>query len=423
MKSNKKLFASFLAGFLAFVMLLTLLVSVIPMPQVSAEKTESQIQQEIAELERQKAEIDREIDKLQAKVDANMSEIELIVAEKDVIDKEIALLHDKMTNVNDQIAVYSTMIADSQKQLDDALARLAQLKQDYKDRIRVIEKNGKLTYWNVIFQANSFSDLLDRLNMVEEIERSDRDRMNQISQLAEDVEKTKSELEVKKTALEQTRTELEDLRKELDVKRQESDAKLQELLNKGAEYEKYLEEQEAKADELNDKIDENEGLLDEIEREKYEQWLESQKPANGNGSQTGSNTVGGKTWIVPISYSYFSSPYGYRVHPIGGDWRFHNGVDLSAPMGTPIYAARSGKVYYRGWWGTGGNTIMINHQDGYISRYLHMDSFAVSDGAWVAQGQVIGYCGTTGGSTGPHLHFEMQYNGSYVNPADYIYLR
>jgi len=95
-------------------------------------------------------------------------------------------------------------------------------------------------------------------------------------------------------------------------------------------------------------------------------------------------------------------------------------VDLDAPMYTPIYASRSGKVYYRGWWGTGGNTIMINHQDGYISRYLHMDSFAVKNGEWVAAGQIIGYCGDTGGSTGPHLHFEIQYNGSYVNPAEYI---
>ena len=423
MKSNKKLFASLLAGFLALILLLSLMITALPVPQVGAEKNATQIKSEIDELERQKAVIDAEIGKLQAQIDANMSEIEKIVAEKAVIDQEISLLHDKMSNINSQIAVYSTMIAEKQKELDDALARMEQLKKDYKERIRAMEKNGKLTYWAVIFQANNFSDLLDRLNMVEEIERSDRERLDEIRQVAEEVDAAKAELEVKKSALEQTRADLEQTRKDLEVKQKESDAKLQELLNKGAEYDKYIEEQEAKANELNSQIDEREGQLDEIEKKEYEQWLETQKPANGNGSQTGSNTVGGKTWIVPISYTYFSSPYGYRVHPIGGDWRFHNGVDLSAPSGTPIYAARSGKVYYRGWWGTGGNTIMINHQDGYISRYLHMERFAVANGEWVAQGQVIGYCGTTGGSTGPHLHFEIQYNGSYVNPADYIYLR
>lgn len=423
MKSNKKVFAAVLAGIMAVIMLLTLVITALPVPQVSAEKSATQIQNEIDELERQKAELDKEISSLQAKVDENMSEIEKIMAEKDVIDQEVALLHDKMNNINDQIAVYSTMIANKQNELTEAQARLAELKEQYKDRIRAMEENGTLSYWEVIFQANDFADLLDRLNMVQEIDRADRQRLEQIRQATEEVEKTKTELEVKRAELEETRTELEQTRKDLEVKQKESDAQLQKLLDKGAEYEKYIEEQELKAEALENQIDEREGQLDEIEKAEYEKWLASQTPANGNGSQTGSNTVGGTTWIVPINYTYFSSPFGYRIHPIGGDWRMHNGVDLSAPSGTPIYAARSGKVYYRGWWGTGGNTVMINHQDGYISRYLHMESFAVADGEWVAQGQIIGYCGSTGGSTGPHLHFEIQYNGVYVNPADYIYLK
>jgi len=319
----------------------------------------------------------------------------------------------------EQVQLTEEIIAE----LDASIASLELLKEENKERIRAMEENGSLSYWEVIFQANDFADLLDRMNMIEEIDRADRERLEEIRVAAETVETAKKELEVKKVEMEQTRTELEETNKVLEVRQKESEAQLQTLLDKGLEYEKYIEEQELKADQLQDKIDEKEGQLDEIEREEYEKWLASQKPANGSGGQTGSNNVNGTTWIVPINYTYFSSPYGYRIHPIGGDWRMHNGVDLSAPSGTPIYAARSGKVYYRGWWGTGGNTIMINHQDGYISRYLHMESFAVSNGEWVAQGQVIGYCGSTGGSTGPHLHYEMQYNGSYVNPADYIYLR
>jgi len=423
MKNNKKIYKSLLAGVLTLVMLVSLLTTSLPVPQVTAEKSATQIKSEIDELERQKAELDKEIDGLQVKIDENMSEIEKIVAEKDVIDKEITLLHDKMNNINDQIAIYSTMIALKQTQLEEAQARLDDLKEQYKDRIRAMEENGTLTYWEVIFQANDFADLLDRLTMVQEIEQADRQRLEQIRKAKEEVEATKVELEVKKVELEETRTELEATGKELEAKQKESDAQLQRLLDKGAEYEKYIEEQEAKADALAGQIDEKEGQLDEIEKAEYEKWLESQKPANGNGSSTGSNTVGGTTWIVPINYTAFTSPFGYRYHPLGGDWRHHNGVDLAAPTGTPIYAARSGKVYYRGWWGSGGNTIMINHQDGWISRYLHMNSFAVSDGEWVAAGQVIGYCGTTGGSTGPHLHFEIQYNGVYKNPADYIYLK
>ena len=423
MNKSRKILASVLAGFLALVMLATLLLTAIPMPKVSAEKSATQIKTEIDDLERKKAELDKEIAGLQAQIDANMGEIEKIVAEKAVTDQEIALLHDKMNNINEQIAVYSAMIAEKQKELDESLASLELLKVEYKERIRAMEENGNLSYWEVVFQANDFADLLDRLNMVEEIDRADQQRLEEIRVAAETVETAKQELEVKKTEMEQTRVELEETNKVLEVRQKESEAQLQTLLDKGIEYEKYIEEQELKAEALENQIDEKEGILDEIEKEEYEKWLASQKPANGNGSQTGSNNVNGTTWIVPINYTYFSSPFGYRVHPIGGDWRHHNGVDLSAPSGTPIYAARSGKVYYRGWWGTGGNTIMINHQDGYISRYLHMESFAVADGEWVAQGQVIGYCGSTGGSTGPHLHYEMQYNGSYVNPAEYIYLR
>ena len=421
--NKRKILASILAGFLALIMLATLVLTAIPVPKVSAEKSATQIKTEIDALEEQKAALDKEIAGLQAKIDANMSEMEKIIAEKAITDQEIALLHDKMNNINEQIAVYSSMIAEKQKELDESIASLELLKEEYKERIRAMEENGNLSYWEVIFQAKDFADLLDRMGMIEEIDRADRERLEEIRVAAETVETAKKDLEVKKVEMEQTRTELEETNKVLEVRQKESEAQLQTLLDKGIEYEKFIEEQEDKANQLQGQIDEKEGQLDEIEKAEYEKWLESQKPANGNGSQTGSNTVGGTTWIVPINYTYFSSPYGYRVHPIGGDWRHHNGVDLSAPSGTPIYAARSGKVYYRGWWGTGGNTIMINHQDGYISRYLHMESFAVADGAWVAQGQVIGYCGTTGGSTGPHLHFEMQYTGSYVNPADYIYLR
>ena len=420
MKSNKKLFASVLAGILAVLMLATLIVGAFPMQRVNAEKSADQIQNEIDQLEREKAALDAEIDGLQAKYDANMSEIEKLVEEKSVIDKEIALLHDKINNINDQIAALSTQIAQKQKELDEANARLAELQVQYKDRIRAMEENGTLSYWEVIFQANDFADLLDRLNMVEEIDRSDRQRLAEIQEAADLVEKTKTELEVKKLSLEETRTELEVTRKELEEKQKESDAKLQELLAKGLEYDKYIEEQEAKSEALGDQIDEREGLLDDMEKEKFDQWQESQTPPNSDGSQTGSNDVSGTTWIVPIRYTAFTSPFGYRIHPISGTRKHHNGVDLAAPTGTPIYATRSGKVYYRGYWGSGGNTIMINHQDGYITRYLHMSSFAVSNGEWVAAGQVIGYCGSTGGSTGPHLHFEIERNGSYVNPANYI---
>ena len=380
---------------------------------VSAEPDEDQIRSELEKLEEEKARIDAALGDLKAQSGENMSQIEKLVAEKAVVDQEIALLHDKMTNINDQIAVYSHMIAEKQRELEAAQAQLESLQLQYRDRIRAIEKTGRLTYWSVIFQASSFSDFLDRLNMVREIEKADRERLEKLSAAAREVEQTREELEIRKENLVVTRQQLLQTQEELDEKRRESDAKLQELLNMGAEYERYIAEQEEKAAQLSGQIDEKEGLLEGLQKEEYDKWQESQKPEGGN-------QVDGITWLSPINYTCVASPYGMRIHPLDGDWRMHNGVDLDAPLNTPIYASRSGVVYYRGWWGTGGNTIMINHQDGYISRYLHMESFAVANGEWVEAGQIIGYCGSTGGSSGPHLHFEIQYNGSYVNPAGYL---
>ena len=168
---------------------------------------------------------------------------------------------------------------------------------------------------------------------------------------------------------------------------------------------------------------------DEYDKAKYQEWLATsvppttvpKAPSNVGGGSTVTNNVGGISWKVPISYSAFTSPFGWRIHPIHGTSKFHYGVDLAAPTGTPIYATRSGTVDTASYQAGGaGNYVQINHGDGYRSIYMHMTHYIVYPGQYVSQGQVIGYCGSTGGSTGPHLHFGISYNGSYVNPANYI---
>ena len=415
---NKKKFASVLAGVMAFVLLLTLVLSALP-GLVGAEKSESQLKSEISQLESQKAQIDAEIKGIQAKIDANMNEIEKIVAQKNAIDQEIALLHQKINNINDQIAAYSTMIAEKQAELDEAMKKLEDLKVKYKERIRAMEENGTVSYWSVLFQANDFADLLDRLNMVDEIAAADQRRLAEIREVADQVKQAKAELEARKSELEKTREELGETQKELEAKQKEADAMLEQLLAKGAEFERYMEDAEDRQEAMAADLRALEKDLDELEKKKYQEWLASQpKPQAPSGGS--SNNVGGQTWIVPINYTRFSSPFGMRLHPTQGIYKMHNGVDLSAPSGTPIYATRSGVISYAGYNWSCGNYVTINHQDGYRSRYMHMTHYVVSSGQWVSAGQVIGYCGSTGDSTGPHLHFEIEYNGSFVNPANYI---
>ncbi len=190
-------------------------------------------------------------------------------------------------------------------------------------------------------------------------------------------------LEAEKEALEETKKQLAELI-----------AQNQELLNQMI----------ATREEIQEMLDEAERRKDEI-ASKIEELKELQS----------------KQWHKPVAYTYLSSPFGYRWHPIYGDWRFHYGVDLAAPKNTPIVASRSGKVKVASYQAGGaGYYVNIDHGDGYLSVYMHMTKYIVSPGQYVVAGQVIGYCGATGAATGYHLHFGIYYNGTAVNPAQYI---
>lgn len=415
MKLRKRII-SILAGILVAAMVLGLLSGIFPI--IADAKNSAEIKSEINELEEKKSQIDAEIKDLQGQVDENMGEMEKLVAEKNVIDQEVFLLHEQIRAINDQIAAYSALIADQQDELDRNEARLAQLQEQHKERIRAMEKNGSLSYWSVIFKANNFIDLLDRLKMVQEIAKADQQRMRDIADAAKAVAETKQTLESEKASLETTKTQLDEAQVVLEEKRAKADAVLTELVAKGQEYEALVEEAEASRSELKQAILEKEEEYDEAKDREYKLWLQ-QNPPGGTAGE--SSVVDGITWLVPISYTRFSSPFGYRIHPIYGDWRFHYGVDLSAPQGTPIYASRSGVVNVTAYEAGGaGYYVNIDHKDGFTTRYLHMTHYIVSPGQYVYAGQVIGYCGSTGGSTGPHLHFSVYYNGTPVNPANYI---
>ncbi len=407
---------SILAGILVTAMVLGLLGGIFPV--AASAKNSAEIKSEINELEDKKAQIDAQIKDLQGQVDENMGEMEKLVAEKNVIDQEVFLLYEQVNTINEQITAYSALIADKQDELDQNEAHLAQLQEQHKERIRAMEKNGSLSYWSVIFKANNFIDLLDRLKMVQEIAKADQQRMHDIAEAAQAVTEVKQTLESEKASLETTKTELDEKQVVLEEKRAKADAVLAELAAKGEEYEALVEEAEANRSELKQAILEKEEEYDAAKDAEYKLWL-SQNPPGGTAGD--SSVVDGVTWLVPISYTRFSSPFGYRIHPIYGTWKFHYGVDLSAPQGTPIYASRSGVVNVASYEAGGaGYYVNIDHKDGFTTRYMHMTHYIVSAGQYVYAGQVIGYCGSTGASTGPHLHFSVYYNGTPVNPANYI---
>ena len=452
---NRKRLVSILAGIMAAVMLLTLLVGILPVS--ASAKSSKEIKDEINALKGDRTAIWAQLEALKGEQNANWESIEEMVEQKNNIDQQIGLLYTEIENINAQIRGYTELIAANQEELDAAEAKLADLSEKNKERIQAMEEEGEISYWSVIFKAKSFTDLIDRLNMMEEIHAADQRRMNELSEAATAVVEAREALATEKAALEESRQALKDSQAELDAKRAEADALLAELnADKRAldqmeadyeaeeatlsaeiaaaevEYTKALKAEE----EARRKAEEERKRKEEEERKKQE--AANKKPSDGgsnsgssggssgssggsdSGSSGGSGAVSNESWARPCSWRKLTSPYGYRIHPTLGYRKFHNGVDLANDQGTPIYAARSGKVTVATYGGTYGYYVTINHGDGYSSLYAHMTHYVVHKGDTVKKGQLIGYMGSTGRSTGPHLHFSIFYNGSSVNPMNYI---
>lgn len=434
---NRKRFVSILAGLMAALMILTLILSLLPTRASAA--SSSEIRKQINELKNQKKEIQAQIEDLKDQYQKNENEIADIVARKNIIDQEIGLLHAQITNITEQISAFSVLVADKQDELDNAQTRFEQMNEDCKVRIRAMEEEGSLTYWEVLFRATSFSNLLDRLTMVEEIAASDIRRLQELSDAADAVEVSRQELALEKEELDATKAELDATQAQLDEKREEADALIQELLSHAEELEELREQKEKEDEELMAHIAEMEQAYN---RAKEEEWLAyiatattaapTTQPGGGDGgidfgngggsnNSGGNNNAGSTSWIRPCNYVKVTSPYGFREQPTAGASRFHQGIDLGAPAGTTIVASRAGTVTSAGYSNSLGWYVTINHGDGFSSVYGHMLGPAyVSSGSYVSQGQSIGGVGSTGISTGNHLHFAILYNGAYQNPAAYV---
>ena len=400
-----------LTSVLSLVLAAVLLLGVAPVP-ASAAKSSSAVQSELNALKDENKAIQAEINAIQSKYDANASEIQSLVDNKNAIDQEISLLNAQIANLNSQISAYSQLIADAQDELDIAQFTLNGLNEKHKLRIRAMEEEGTVSYWEVIFEASSFTDMLDRINMMQEIAVSDQARLEEMRQAAADVVTAQEQMTQGKAELEASNAALMESQAAMEVKRTESDDILRELAKKQDEFQAMLDESEALQDDLMLEIAAKEKELKEA---KYEEKLAA---LAASGGAPASNAA----WVTPVSGYTLTSPFGMRLHPVLGYQRMHNGIDMACAQGTPIYATRAGTVTTASYQAGGaGYYVSINHLDGFSSIYMHMTHFVVSAGQSVSQGQLIGYVGSTGISTGPHLHFGISYAGSYVNPLAYIY--
>lgn len=395
----------------AFALFFSVFVVMSVLPGSARAASSAEILNKLNNLKSQNTTLKNEIAKVKSQYDANATEISALVSKKNAIDQEISLLHTQMLNIEEQITIMGQLVAEKQDELDEALKKLDELNDKYKTRVRAMEENGTVSYWEVVFRSRSFTDMLDRINMVDEIAESDQKRLDEMNEAALDVELSRSVLTAERLELDTVRQELVQAQESLNERREASDETLRSLAQKQDAFQALIDESEAKQAALMNEIAK---AQKEYNDAKYQENLK-------NLALTGKNPPSNATWITPVSGYYISSAFGYRTAPTAGASTYHQGVDMACNQGTPIYATRAGTVTTASFQAGGaGYYVSINHGDGFASIYMHMTHYVVSAGQKVSAGQLIGYVGSTGVSTGPHLHFGISYAGTYVNPLAYI---
>ena len=390
---------------------------------IASAASSSEIQKTINDLKNQAQEIADQGAALQKEIDANQSDTQSTIDKKSDIDQQITITEAEIQNTNALIQQYSLLIAQKQSELEDALARQAEMNETYKARLRAMEENGTISYWSVLFKATDFSDLLSRIDSIHEVAEADQRMLRELESISKEIEADRASLEAELAAQQAAKDALAEQEATLQAQRAEADALLIDLAaaydNLTDEYLANEAEEEALRKEIMEAQAAYEAALSAEEAERLAQQNQNNVAGSGSTSNVTPSTSG---FVSPLSSAYVTCAYGWRIHPIWGDRRFHSGVDLAASQGTPIYAIAAGTVTTATYGDANGYYVSISHGNGYGSVYCHMTNYIVSVGDSVSQGQVIGYVGSTGWSTGPHLHFEIHVNGSAVNPMDYISL-
>ncbi len=382
-------------------------------------------QSEIDALEQERDAIrDKQAD-VQEQLDSLQADMTFILDKKAVLDQQNELNRQDIEIINQQIEIYDELIKEKGEQVEEAIAVEKAQYERFCERLRAMEENGNWSYVSFIFKANSFSDLLSRLDDVLDIVTRDQELEKQYIEAREQVQLIKAEYEAVQAEQEKKKEELLEQKKELEKQIEAACEMLAALEEDIEEYKAFYEENEKLEAEIQAKIDEKVEELRKQEEARRKAEEAARKAAeaaqNKYNPPASSRPASSGSYYWPCqSSAYITSKFGYRVHPIFGSTKYHYGVDVAANSGSTLSAIASGTVSIAEYSSSYGNYVVIYHSDGTTSLYAHMSSMAVSAGDSVSQGQTIGYVGSTGNSTGPHLHFEIRVNGSCVDPLPYF---
>ena len=337
-------------------------------------------------------------DKLEEELKALAGNREKVLEQRRLLDERIENTSAQIQNTEEQINQYAALIAQKEAELLDAQEREAEQYKLFCLRIRSMEERGDISYWAVLFGASNFSDMLSRLNDINEIMDADQRVIDDLKALQAEISRKKTSLEQNKADAEDVKSQLVRQKTDLDNQRQEAIALVKEIQNNEAQHKATINALEA----------EEEAILAEAVRLSKE--LAAQQAAEAQQANAGG-------YIWPVDSRHITSTVGGRDSPGGIGSTNHKGTDIGmVGYNSNIYAAKAGTVIVSEYSSSYGNYVVVSHGSGNTTLYAHMSRRSVKVGQVVKQGEVLGITGSTGNSTGPHLHFEIIENGVRVNP-------
>ena len=327
------------------------------------------------------------------------SDLDAVRSEKKSTLEKITELEIELNAADNNVRVLNEEIEKSTKELEEVIEKLKaaeelekQMSKKTGERFRIMCERGTFSYLDIIFSATNLTDFTDRAVIAKELAEYDKEVMDSMKAVKEEIASKKSDIEMLVASQETAKSTLISAKEELEARKEKSLKALRELEKNEQEYAAYLAEKtRAEAD----------------FRRQY--------------ASTGTGNVKGISLIWPTNTNYITSNFSpNRVNPVTGVLRPHTGTDVGAQSGAPIWAAASGTVTFAGVNGGYGNCVIINHGNGVSTLYAHMSAIETSTGATVSQGARIGRVGSTGNSTGPHLHFEVLTNGTPIDPMQFF---
>ncbi|MEN9203773.1 MAG: peptidoglycan DD-metalloendopeptidase family protein [Thermostichus sp. DG_1_6_bins_120] len=288
----------------------------------------------------------------------------------------------------------------AQRDLQDLEERLKRQQQGTAARLRYMQRQGAEHWWALLLSSRDLNEFFDRRHQLQLLIEADRQLIQELQATAKEVDQQRIALEAQRNEIALILQELAAQKNQLQQQAVTQEQLVGRLANERAAYEAAQRRLEADSQQLT-------GLIQQLIAQQAQQ-------------RGGRDPVQGTGRLIPPAGGPITSPFGWRVHPIYRSRRFHAGIDFGVPTGTPVRAADRGTVIYAGWYGGYGNTVILNHGGGITTLYAHNSRLAVGVGQVVQRGQAIAASGSTGLSTGPHLHFEVRVNGQPVDPRRYL---